>query len=136
MTDKMSETNRQKQIEASWLDHSSGGYQGQAMVRRQWLLHHLELQKYACAYCSVTLIIGKLEGLENQQATIDHVMASSCGGIDEIENTLVACARCNGNKGNQSLYEFLTSTLLRERIEMLFGCPDHLIVDGKPLVGS
>ena len=125
-------TDKEKQIEDAWALHLNAqkdANQSQAMVRRHWLERHLKIQNNSCAYCGVTLVIGKLPGFEDRQATIDHVVASSCGGIDDIENTVAACAHCNVKKGHHSLFVFLTGTLLRQRIEEIFDCPDRLSAD-------
>ena len=48
-----------------------------------------------CAYCGVT------EGLE-----WEHIIPTSRGGPDTIDNQVLACRKCNSSKGNKCLYEW------------------------------
>ena len=49
--------------------------------------------EYRCQYCSMSLTA--------RQATLDHVIPQSKGGLDSWENTVCACENCNRRKGNQ-----------------------------------
>jgi len=53
--------------------------------------------KHTCAYCGVSEV--PLE--------LDHVVPCSRGGSDRESNRVPACHRCNQQKGNQSIQEFL-----------------------------
>jgi 5-methylcytosine-specific restriction endonuclease McrA len=48
-----------------------------------------------------------LEAGYTTTATVDHVLARSQGGLDQIENIVAACSRCNNAKGSKSVEEFL-----------------------------
>ena len=45
---------------------------------------------------------------------IDHVLATSRGGTDEMDNLVVACAACNVSKGSQRVEEWFTKRFQRE----------------------
>jgi len=51
-----------------------------------------------CRYCSL-----------EDDLTIDHVVPRTKGGLDLLENLVVACRRCNSEKSNRDLDEFLAA---------------------------
>lgn len=55
----------------------------------------LQKYNYTCCYC------GKVGD------TIDHIKPKSNGGISSFSNCICACKRCNKNKDNLSIEEFL-----------------------------
>jgi 5-methylcytosine-specific restriction endonuclease McrA len=58
-------------------------------LTRKNLLHR---DGHSCQYC----------GFDGDALTLDHVMPRSRGGQDSWENIVVACMRCNVNKGNRT----------------------------------
>ncbi len=75
---------------------------------RQYVLvkwHH------TCAYC----------GMSGVPLELDHVVPRSRGGSDRESNRVPACHRCNQQKGNQSIEEFL-----RDRPAVLQRIQAHL----------
>jgi len=52
---------------------------------------------YQCAYCHA-------KGVPLQ---VEHVVPKAKGGSDRISNLVIACQKCNQNKGVQSIEEFL-----------------------------
>lgn len=52
---------------------------------------------YTCSYCNQ--IGGKLEA--------DHVVAFSRGGLDELDNLTTSCRKCNRQKKDKSVEEFI-----------------------------
>ena len=52
---------------------------------------------YTCTYCGK--VGGKLEA--------DHIIPVSAGGTDELKNLTTACRRCNRQKKDKSVNEFL-----------------------------
>jgi len=54
-----------------------------------------------CAYC----------GSKSKGLTLDHVLASSKGGINSWRNLVPACAKCNGSKGSKNLTDWYTVSL-------------------------
>src|SRR5712691_1238009 len=52
---------------------------------------------FTCAYC----------GASSVPLELDHVVPRSCGGSDRESNRVPACHRCNQQKGNRSIQEFL-----------------------------
>jgi 5-methylcytosine-specific restriction endonuclease McrA len=58
-------------------------------LTRKNLLHR---DSHSCQYC----------GFDGEALTLDHVMPRSRGGQDTWENMVVACMRCNVNKGNRT----------------------------------
>ncbi|GGJ64415.1 HNH endonuclease [Virgibacillus salexigens] len=55
----------------------------------------LQRDKYTCCYCG------------RYGDTVDHIKPKSNGGISSFNNCICACKRCNKNKDNLSLDEFL-----------------------------
>lgn len=51
----------------------------------------------SCTYCGISV-----SGLQ-----IDHIVPKSHGGSDRISNFCLACKKCNQNKGDKSIKEFL-----------------------------
>ena len=67
-------------------------------------LHDKIKEKYHyCFYC------GKY--LEKNKRTVDHIEPVSKGGKDIEENIVVSCKRCNSNKSDYSLHEFIRLSL-------------------------
>lgn len=63
-------------------------------------LHKKVRAKYnSCIYCG--------KPLELHQRTIEHIVALDNGGLDEEENLAVACSRCNSDKSNLPLEEYI-----------------------------
>jgi hypothetical protein len=56
---------------------------------------------HRCAYCSS----------KSKRLTLDHVLASSKGGINSWSNLVPACAKCNASKGSRNLSEWYTVSL-------------------------
>lgn len=56
------------------------------------LEHLLSSYKGRCAYCGA-----------QERLTIDHVLALSVGGLDEIANVVPACKSCNSKKGTSQV---------------------------------
>ncbi|MBX9923820.1 MAG: RRXRR domain-containing protein [Rhabdochlamydiaceae bacterium] len=50
-----------------------------------------------CAYCLA----------ENTRLEIDHILAKSRGGSDQISNLAICCRDCNVKKSNHTIHEFL-----------------------------
>jgi 5-methylcytosine-specific restriction endonuclease McrA len=78
--------------------------------RRRNLMH---LSPFCC-YCGIGVIEWTGKGAPPKQpiridglglvgyATLDHIVALVCGGQDSDENTVLACACCNRDKGDMS----------------------------------
>lgn len=56
---------------------------------------------HRCAYC----------GSQSKRLTLDHVLASSKGGIDSRRNLVPACVKCNDSKGSKNLTDWYTVSL-------------------------
>jgi 5-methylcytosine-specific restriction endonuclease McrA len=60
-----------------------------------------EAQNHRCAYC------GKQFGSKYyDRCTIEHYQAKSHGGRTNFDNTVVACCRCNQQRGNAHPMKF------------------------------
>jgi len=119
---------KQREIDLAWQDYTATE-ETDADVRRKWLLFYIEHQERKCAYCHASLVIGKIPGLEDRQATIDHILPRSLAGEDTPHNTLAACAFCNGLKGSSKLGDFLANPALVKRILQASECPRHVSSD-------
>ena len=56
---------------------------------------------HCCAYCSS----------KSKRLTLDHVVASSQGGMNSSLNLVPACAKCNSSKGSKNLTDWYTVSL-------------------------
>lgn len=54
----------------------------------------LTRDQYVCQYCGATPL--------RKYLTIDHILPRSRGGKTTWENTVTACQKCNGRKGNRT----------------------------------
>ncbi len=54
----------------------------------------LSRDNFCCQYCSLSL--------DRDEATVDHVIPKSQGGISEWNNVVIACGSCNRKKGNRT----------------------------------
>ena len=76
---------------------------GQGQVQK-WIRNEKRLALYlrdglACCYCG--------EGIEDgAKLTLDHLVAHSHGGGNEVSNLITACNRCNSSRGNRDWREF------------------------------
>jgi len=63
----------------------------------------LEEEGYVCCMCGVTVVSGgnSMDSLEDNYATIDHVIPLSKGGTSDRGNLRCCCRRCNIGKGNK-----------------------------------
>jgi hypothetical protein len=50
--------------------------------------------------------------LQMDKATLEHIVPESEGGETSFENTTIACAKCNNNRGTMGINEFLESEFL------------------------
>ncbi|QDL08226.1 HNH endonuclease [Brasilonema octagenarum UFV-E1] len=71
---------------------------------QQGTLHGYECREYLlekwnrqCAYC----------GIKDVPLEVEHIQPKSKGGSDRISNLCLACHKCNQNKGNKDVKEFL-----------------------------
>lgn len=62
-----------------------------------------EQQNHRCCYCGI-----KTTEIQNkkQSATVDHIIPRSKGGLDEIDNYVMACLACNTHRGAMPAEEF------------------------------
>src|SRR5262249_14878494 len=87
------------------------GYQTGTLAGCEMRQYVLLLWKHTCAYC----------GVSGVPLELDHVVPHSHGGSDRESNRVPACHRCNQQKGNRSLEDFL-----RDRPAVLHRIQDHL----------
>lgn len=53
-----------------------------------------------CVHCGRRLRL-RLDGAPISKATIEHIVARTHGGGDDLENLAIACAGCNAGKGHR-----------------------------------
>lgn len=63
-----------------------------------------EAQNWKCCFCGVYMT--EHSGKKNS-VTVEHVVAQSKGGSDDPSNLAASCSRCNGNRGNADVEDFL-----------------------------
>ncbi|RYD68679.1 MAG: HNH endonuclease [Verrucomicrobiaceae bacterium] len=83
--------------------HGSFWWLAEKMYKTMWLRTVLsERQNHRCAYCG---IVTNLVRESKQRATVEHVLTRSRGGRDHPDDCVMACARCNGKRGEKVLPE-------------------------------
>ncbi|TWH54264.1 LOW QUALITY PROTEIN: Restriction endonuclease [Dulcicalothrix desertica PCC 7102] len=80
------------------IEYQQGTLQGYTL--REALLEHWGRK---CAYCDAV----------NVPLEIEHIRPKSQGGSDRFNNLTLSCQRCNQNKSNQSIDEFLKNDPVR-----------------------
>ena len=94
------DTQKMQNSEITGVEYQQGALQGFEV--RQYLLQKYQ---YTCVYCQKCAFQhGKSTGIRLE---IDHVVPSSKGGSDRVNNLVLACHECNQKKGNLSLEDFL-----------------------------
>src|SRR5437588_10226255 len=68
-----------------------------------------------CYYCGAAFSPG---GKRHQ--TLDHLVPESRGGTHELINLVLACARCNGAKGDMTVTEFEATAYLQRRRRIMW----------------
>ena len=68
-------------------------------------------QNNRCAHCGVEVILPEDPRYQKREylglrATRDHVIPSSKGGGDELDNLVMACHDCNVERGNRNAFVF------------------------------
>jgi len=88
-------------------------------LSQHWYTKHralvLERDGRVCHYCGKALPL-------KSSACLDHVVPRSKGGSDDPDNLVVACKRCNTQKGNSDLGVYIARRLAhidRERKRLL-----------------
>jgi hypothetical protein len=81
------------------LDNATAG----SHTEREWL-DLLEQWNWRCFYCAEPVQRNSPD--PNHEATKDHMVPISRGGVDYIANIVPACRRCNELKGNKTIEEF------------------------------
>lgn len=70
-----------------------------------------------CFYCTVMLE----NQITSRRMTLDHVVPLSRGGLNDMENLVLACSACNTHKGSMTVDEYLDSRYLKERRQTVSG---------------
>lgn len=74
----------------------------------------LEKFNRTCIYC----------GIKNVPLQIEHVIPRALGGSDRVSNLVIACEKCNKNKGKQRIEEYLKDKpLLLKKIKKQIKVP-------------
>lgn len=82
-----------------------------------------------CTYCARPLSItayGKPDWWLGAWE-IDHGKPVSRGGTDDFSNLYAACVRCNREKGNMTIREFLRHRAIQEMLAELLEPPNPLV---------
>lgn len=105
-------------------------------VRRAERIRRLAARDgWRCFYCAVPLVpdaqIGAMgrRGIEATLATIEHRTPRCLGGTNAQANLVLACAWCNGNKGDRPEEQFRCLPALAKRrlaVARRYGWPDDV----------
>jgi len=72
-----------------------------------------------CAYCNCRLTTRRPDGWRGSDATLDHLIAISRGGIHGLVNVAIACASCNFTKRDRDFGEWADSLPADRRAQAL-----------------
>lgn len=75
------------------------------MITRRRLIRLAEAQNWRCAYCAVVMQADDKQA--HDAITRDHVEPKCMGGKASLDNIVVACKRCNGDRGAMMAHTFL-----------------------------
>ena len=114
------DTQKMQNSEITGMEYQQGTLQGFEV--REYLLQKYQ---YTCVYCQKCAFQhGKLTGIRLE---IDHVVPRSKGGSDRVNNLVLACHKCNQNKGSLSLEVFLKNKpAVLKRVRESLGKPLNL----------
>lgn len=71
-------------------------------MARLWKIQ--DLDGVYCFYCGEFTVPMFTSGrMEDYNATVDHILPKSRGGVDHIDNCVISCYKCNYEKGSLSL---------------------------------
>ncbi len=60
---------------------------------------------YVCHYCGEKLV-ESISGFNERGASVDHIISQSEGGTDDLSNLVLACRRCNLDKGTKHYHQY------------------------------
>jgi hypothetical protein len=90
---------KEEQIDHAWAQHLAQSWPVSAMVTlsklKRWTL--AEAQNWRCCWCGIRM---EGNGIDWDAPTFEHVVPRSKGGLDELDNLVIACRQCNGLRGN------------------------------------
>jgi hypothetical protein len=69
---------------------------------------------YFCGYCGRKLEETAYGGTNSNTATVDHIIPTSKGGGNDIDNLLLACFSCNALKRNRGVEDLRFYLAMRE----------------------
>jgi hypothetical protein len=78
-----------------------------------------------CFWCEVPLVQPTQGTHSDRQCTAEHLIPRAKGGTNDKLNIVAACQRCNGNRGDQPIEQWLVRVKLRLEKE---GNPQHFEV--------
>jgi 5-methylcytosine-specific restriction endonuclease McrA len=73
----------------------------------------LERSDYLCWYCGQQLVPLLQASAHMDKPSVDHVLPTSRGGKDSLDNLVACCFACNAAKHNMTLEEFRCAVELR-----------------------
>lgn len=74
--------------------------------KRNRLIVLSERQNHKCCYCGISTTIDEQNREQDNAATIEHVKPKSKGGPDAMDNCVMACRKCNNERGSSCPYWF------------------------------
>jgi len=95
------DTQKLQNPDISGIEYQQGTLQGYEV--REYLL---QKWNHTCAYCNT----------QNVPLQIEHIHPKSKGGSDRISNLTIACEKCNIEKGNLPVHEFITNPIKLQKI--------------------
>jgi 5-methylcytosine-specific restriction endonuclease McrA len=92
----MAAMTRDEEIEAAWAEHNTRQIGNVARGLTPKLKNRLaEIQNWRCPYCGRRMEDG------DSAPTFEHLLPTVLGGKDDEANLVVACVRCNQDRGFQ-----------------------------------
>lgn len=70
-------------------------------VRRQYLQQLIDRDGPTCVWCGIEMDV------DDRRASLDHILTQKAGGVDHIDDLVLACEGCNGDRGDLTADEWL-----------------------------
>lgn len=87
------------------IDFERGERESKPWEPRPDMVELAALDGWTCHYCAAPLA-WRHDSI-HERPTVDHVVPTSLGGLDVIENKVLACRSCNSSKGTRPYLAFL-----------------------------
>jgi 5-methylcytosine-specific restriction endonuclease McrA len=104
---------KEQQIDLAWAQHLGTTWRSKAGLTDELRRRLCEQQNWRCCYCGIRM---EGTGSANDAPSFEHIMPLSKGGSHELVNLVIACRKCNIERGSEILDVHLLVDELEQRI--------------------